>query len=373
MRRIDGLAIKGGKSVVLKPGGYHMMLMDLKRPLKEGDLLKFTLTFEKAGDIEVEATVEPIGAKGPHGFDSQPVRTDKSAAQPQALSATCRRRRPWPWRSRRAGRQTPAPASCRPCSPRRRPWRRARCGSPGWPSGRPWPADPSAIGRRSPCASTRPMCSSGVALSQTTKQRREQQVVGGRLRHQAAAGGDHRALEALHDGLQALPLELGGTSPGPCVAKISDSSMPLARSISRSSSTKGTASASGGELAERRLAGAAQADQRDAARARARRLAEALGDQLARLGQLGRRQALQLVHGERQVDRPLRLVADQSGGLDAQRVARSGAAPAARHCRRRAPARPGSARTRPMPGTAPCATCPGAPAPAARARRRARR
>ena len=79
MRRIDGLPIKGGASVVLKPGGYHMMLMDLKQPLKEGDLLKFTLSFEKAGDIEVEATVEPIGAKGPHGFDSQPVSTDKGS------------------------------------------------------------------------------------------------------------------------------------------------------------------------------------------------------------------------------------------------------------------------------------------------------
>ncbi len=72
--------IKGGKSVVLKPGGYHVMLLDLKKPLKEGDLLNFTLTFEKAGDIEVEATVEPIGAKGPHGFDSQPTSTDKGPA-----------------------------------------------------------------------------------------------------------------------------------------------------------------------------------------------------------------------------------------------------------------------------------------------------
>jgi copper(I)-binding protein len=79
MRRVDGLPIKGGESVVLKPGGYHVMLLDLKKPLKEGDLLKFTLSFEKAGDIEVEATVEPIGAKGPHGFDSQPVSTEKSA------------------------------------------------------------------------------------------------------------------------------------------------------------------------------------------------------------------------------------------------------------------------------------------------------
>jgi len=72
MRRVDAIALPGGKSVVLKPGGYHLMLMDLKAPLKEGDLLKLTLVFEKAGELEIEATVEPIGAKGPHGFDGQP-------------------------------------------------------------------------------------------------------------------------------------------------------------------------------------------------------------------------------------------------------------------------------------------------------------
>jgi copper(I)-binding protein len=72
MRRVDAIPIAGGKSVVLAPGGYHVMLMDLKQPLKEGDLLKLTLLFEKAGEIEVEATVEPIGAMGPHGLDQQP-------------------------------------------------------------------------------------------------------------------------------------------------------------------------------------------------------------------------------------------------------------------------------------------------------------
>jgi hypothetical protein len=72
MRRVDALAIAGGKSVVLAPGGYHIMLTDLRQPLKEGDLLKLTLVFEKAGAIEVEATVEPVGAMGPHGFDHQP-------------------------------------------------------------------------------------------------------------------------------------------------------------------------------------------------------------------------------------------------------------------------------------------------------------
>jgi copper(I)-binding protein len=72
MRRVDAIAVPAGKSVVLKPGGYHLMLTDLKAPLKEGDLLKLTLVFEKAGEIEVEATVEPLGAMGPHGFDRQP-------------------------------------------------------------------------------------------------------------------------------------------------------------------------------------------------------------------------------------------------------------------------------------------------------------
>jgi copper(I)-binding protein len=48
------------------------MLMDLKQPLNEGDLTKVTLVFEKAGEIEVDATVEPIGATGPHGFSEQP-------------------------------------------------------------------------------------------------------------------------------------------------------------------------------------------------------------------------------------------------------------------------------------------------------------
>ena len=72
MRRVDAIAIAGGKSVVLEPSGYHVMLVHLKQPLKEGDLIKLTLVFEKAGEIEVDATVEPIGALGPHGFDHQP-------------------------------------------------------------------------------------------------------------------------------------------------------------------------------------------------------------------------------------------------------------------------------------------------------------
>jgi periplasmic copper chaperone A len=77
MRRVEAIAIAGGKSLVFEPSGYHVMLMDLKQPLKEGDLIKLTLVFERAGEIEVEATVEPIGAMGPHGFDHQPGAKNK--------------------------------------------------------------------------------------------------------------------------------------------------------------------------------------------------------------------------------------------------------------------------------------------------------
>jgi periplasmic copper chaperone A len=72
MRRVDAVALRPGASHLLQPSGDHIMLMDLKGPLKEGDLVALTLTFEKAGEISIEATVEPIGAKGPHGMDHQP-------------------------------------------------------------------------------------------------------------------------------------------------------------------------------------------------------------------------------------------------------------------------------------------------------------
>ena len=72
MRRVEAVALEAGASVVLGPHGVHVMLLDLKGPLKEGDLVKLTLTFEKAGPIEVEASVEPVGAMGPHGLNHQP-------------------------------------------------------------------------------------------------------------------------------------------------------------------------------------------------------------------------------------------------------------------------------------------------------------
>ncbi len=79
MRRLENIDLKGGDAHVLKPGGDHVMLFDLKAPLKEDDLVKLTLIFEKAGRIEVEGTVEPAGAMGPHGMDHQPGHGDEKS------------------------------------------------------------------------------------------------------------------------------------------------------------------------------------------------------------------------------------------------------------------------------------------------------
>lgn len=78
MRKLDKLAIPAGQSTLLKPSGDHVMLFDLKAPLKEGDLLPITLVFEKAGEVKIDATVEPVGANGPHGLDHQPGHEDHS-------------------------------------------------------------------------------------------------------------------------------------------------------------------------------------------------------------------------------------------------------------------------------------------------------
>ena len=66
MRRLEALELAPGSVVKLKPGGKHLMLFGLKAPLAVGGSLPLTLTFEKAGDIEISATIAPIGAKTPN-------------------------------------------------------------------------------------------------------------------------------------------------------------------------------------------------------------------------------------------------------------------------------------------------------------------
>jgi len=68
MRPLDkGLTIEPGKIVKLAPGGYHLMMMDLKGPLKQGDKLPVTLEFEKAGKVTVSLDVQGVGAQAPAG------------------------------------------------------------------------------------------------------------------------------------------------------------------------------------------------------------------------------------------------------------------------------------------------------------------
>jgi periplasmic copper chaperone A len=66
MRPLDkGLSIEPGKTVKLAPGGYHLMMFDLKGPLKQGEKLPVTLEFEKAGKVQVSFDVAGVGAQGP--------------------------------------------------------------------------------------------------------------------------------------------------------------------------------------------------------------------------------------------------------------------------------------------------------------------
>ena len=68
MREVEkGLEIPAGKSVTLAPGGYHLMMMGLKAPLKEGTQVPVTLVFEKAGSIDINLEVGSLGAtSAPH-------------------------------------------------------------------------------------------------------------------------------------------------------------------------------------------------------------------------------------------------------------------------------------------------------------------
>ena len=66
MRAVQGIEIKAGARIELKPGGYHLMLLDLKKPLRTGAKIPLTLVFEKAGKLEVSAWVEDMTAEAMH-------------------------------------------------------------------------------------------------------------------------------------------------------------------------------------------------------------------------------------------------------------------------------------------------------------------
>jgi len=62
MRALKGIDLKPGATVELQPGGYHVMLEDLKQPLKQGEQIPVQLTFEKAGVLEIKVHIEAMGA-----------------------------------------------------------------------------------------------------------------------------------------------------------------------------------------------------------------------------------------------------------------------------------------------------------------------
>lgn len=65
MRKVDSIPVPAGQTVTLQPGGLHVMLIDLAHPLTEGESFPLTLTFEKAGTVEVTMSVKGMGTMAP--------------------------------------------------------------------------------------------------------------------------------------------------------------------------------------------------------------------------------------------------------------------------------------------------------------------
>jgi len=73
MSAVDRIALPAGKAVELKPGGYHVMLFDLARPLKQGEILPLTLTFQdKSGKKRTQDVQLPIHAMTADGQAAPP-------------------------------------------------------------------------------------------------------------------------------------------------------------------------------------------------------------------------------------------------------------------------------------------------------------
>ncbi len=71
MREVDGIALPPGQTVSMRHGqGYHLMLMNLKAPLADGERFDLTLRFERAGEVTVKAWVQRPSTKAPtHSHD----------------------------------------------------------------------------------------------------------------------------------------------------------------------------------------------------------------------------------------------------------------------------------------------------------------
>jgi copper(I)-binding protein len=74
MRPLEhGLVIEPGKTAKLAPGGLHLMMLELKGQLKQGDKLPVTLQFEKAGKVQVSFDIQGVGAQAPGAAGGTPM------------------------------------------------------------------------------------------------------------------------------------------------------------------------------------------------------------------------------------------------------------------------------------------------------------
>ncbi len=67
MRQVKDIAVPAGGAVELKPGGLHLMFMNIKAPLTAGESVPVKLKFAKAGEVEVKMPVNAMGAGAGHG------------------------------------------------------------------------------------------------------------------------------------------------------------------------------------------------------------------------------------------------------------------------------------------------------------------
>jgi hypothetical protein len=65
MRQVKDIPVPAGGTVELKPGGYHLMFMNLKGPFVAGQTVPVKLKFAKAGEMELKLPVNPLGSSGP--------------------------------------------------------------------------------------------------------------------------------------------------------------------------------------------------------------------------------------------------------------------------------------------------------------------
>ncbi len=95
MRPVEAIPVAAQGSAVLEPGGFHVMLMGLHDPLKPGDTIPMTLTFERAGQVEIDVAVLSASAKqaaaggehGQHGQKATAHSHDKAIALPAGPDA----------------------------------------------------------------------------------------------------------------------------------------------------------------------------------------------------------------------------------------------------------------------------------------------